>query len=865
MYNILEGDSHGFSHTCRACTEDNRFRSATYKTRENGSTIANAKRLPGDSKQPFDGMVARLMKHIGVAAAKKKAEHLKTWLATNAISDTEQPITVEIPVAIEENRFDFTDELSKLKKNDGYTPKQASNSDNTAKRWESKETRIKSDGGGICPYCGKPITTNGHIDHIIPRSLSLERYGTIFNSEANLIFSHAECNTQKHRELYTLQQLSPNYLNAVFGTSNIAAIEEKLVDSYNILKSTLQNLISGFVSMTSEERNVIRHLLFVTPREGSLASAIRDNLIQDLCHLNKAFVNGTQRWMVRYFRVALEQNIKENHLPIKPLVYPILFSAEEIHATRLLVNQEKQHPQPVFSHVIDAALVMGHCLMRQKAFQDTSFNTLDEERDFYARLIPEEFSINALASTEPYNRPPQSTTIFKDSIYGTKYLSLIVDKQGRLMAGFSPKNAVALTTKTKDYSKIYQALRPFLRQDKRALPNTFEEVTNRIRQTNTPFICPIDATAANTFLHNIANHHTTEKTQLLQADLLDDLCFFSQKVDVVSTIIDDKCLGGCQKTIKKSLLNQFVDDPKKVNVAQYDEILAELSHTDWAKAVETIRATLLTIIKKKLTIKFNNRELTHPAWHEWETFILKLPHHLLWKNTTTVASEWKQLKQELLATKKMPNALQHHKSHTDFSLPLLCNVSGGFRIRRKTPQGNTVWQTLSIAEFAIGGFSTDGHQLDSKKAILQPHLRQKNVSSIKGRAIEIQQRLPLDAWREIPLEAISPNAKNIIKSLRIAPGSESRRNIRIALQSAVAEEIFNIHREQFCKLERNVAKKFNTEKWKHYPELKLVKPRDGKPIYLIAFGRDYLVLAYTSEQNTQQTALYNQGTPISNK
>ena len=865
LYNILEGDAHGFSHSCRACTLDNRFRSATFKTEANGMAIANAKRLPGDSTQPFDGMVARLMKHIAVEAAKKKADHIKAWVTANQETLTKTPLEISIPVAIEENRFDFTEELSKLKKQDGYNSNVKQKSDTTAHKWEDKETRIKNDGGAICPYCGKPIVANGHIDHIIPRAYSLEKYETIFNSEANLIYSHAACNVTKGRNLYTFSDLNPNYLKAVFATSDIGAIEHKLLNDYYTLKKKKQNIVSAFVSLTREERNTIRHLLFVE-NSGSEISKVREALIHDLRHLNKTFVNGTQRWMVRYFRTALERNLQENNIPIKPIIYPMLFSAEDIHSARLLINQEKKHPQPVFSHVIDAALVLGRCIARQRAFLDAPFKSVEEERAFYTCLIPEVFSVNTVTRTEPYNRQPQSSPIFKDSIYGTKYLSVVVDKQGVLKAGFSSKNAVALTSKQKDMPAIYTALKQFLRQDKKALPETFDEIVRRVQQTKVAFICPIDAPKANEFLHQIAHDVTTDKLKNDQADWLDKLRYFSQKVDVIGTIADkDKgCLPTLQKAKKKQCLEQlgYDVDKEKIKPTQYDEYLAKLSHAEWSRAVDEIRNELSLVLKTKLTIPFNKGKIIHPALHDWENIVMSIPQHLLWQNVAEVAAEWTTIKQGLLKTKKSPKVRAHGKTATVFSLPQICDVSGGFRIRRKTSTGKTVWQTLSIAEFAIGGFSAENHELNTKKSILQPHLRQKNVSAIKGRAVNIQNTVHLDEWREIPLDIIGPNAKTLIKSLRIAPGSESRRNIRIALRSNIAEEIFGVASKQFSELEHDVKQRYNKGRWETYPELALVKPRDKKPIYLLAFGKDYLVIAYTSEQNVQQTNLYNQGVPL---
>lgn len=50
----------------------------------------------------------------------------------------------------------------------------------------------------ICAYTGESISdTDGEIDHIIPRSSTKKGLGTIFNTEANLIYVSRTGNQNK--------------------------------------------------------------------------------------------------------------------------------------------------------------------------------------------------------------------------------------------------------------------------------------------------------------------------------------------------------------------------------------------------------------------------------------------------------------------------------------------------------------------------------------------------------------------------------------------------------------------------------------------------------------------------------------------
>ena len=168
--------------------------------------------------------------------------------------------TVKIPVAIEANSFNFTASLTDLKyiqlKEQKLKKKLEDiqrNEENQEKRWLSKEERIRADSHGICAYTGRPLDDVGEIDHIIPRSLTLKKSESIYNSEVNLIFVSAQGNQEKKNNIYLLSNLAKNYLAAVFGTSDLSQITNEIESTVLQLKAAGR---LGYFDLLSEKEHV---------------------------------------------------------------------------------------------------------------------------------------------------------------------------------------------------------------------------------------------------------------------------------------------------------------------------------------------------------------------------------------------------------------------------------------------------------------------------------------------------------------------------------------------------------------------------------------------------------------------------------
>lgn len=293
LYQLVWGERSGFGKTCPACSADNAARMGGY----NGLPIAS--RLHTLSMRLIDGGLKRLLNH--------QAHHIanRLWPEIEKMSIAHHSTKVTIPIIIEQNRFDFTENLSIVKgqkKSEGYTEQ----SDLSL----AKKERIKQSSKGLCPYLkGESLSdSTGDFDHIIPRS---GRYG-VLNDEANLIYASIRGNREikKNREL-TLGDLSPEYLQIHFGTKNVQDIESIIVNRLQGEKEGTFSFgrYSQFISLSEPLQIAFRHALFLP-----IDHPLRQLVIKTILHTNKNRVNGTQRYMAQLLADILVKKAEKTGL-----------------------------------------------------------------------------------------------------------------------------------------------------------------------------------------------------------------------------------------------------------------------------------------------------------------------------------------------------------------------------------------------------------------------------------------------------------------------------------------------------------------------------------------------------------------------
>lgn len=276
LYALVWEDRSGFGKTCPLCSVDNAQRMQPAA----GTDYSRASRLNTLSMRLIDGGLKRLLNH--------QAHHIANRLWTDLEPLLSSGNKVSIPLILEQNRFDFTDNLYELK---GQSkPKDKPQAD----VYEAKKERIVDQGKGLCPYPGGNSTSleSHELDHIIPRT---GPWG-VLNDEANLICASRDGNRHKGNRMLTLAELNPAYLKAQFGTANTGQIIQNI--EATLLKPGTEQFVFGqyrqFLALSAEQQTAFRHALFL-PAEHPL----RQQVIDAIQHRQKARVNGTQRYMAQ--------------------------------------------------------------------------------------------------------------------------------------------------------------------------------------------------------------------------------------------------------------------------------------------------------------------------------------------------------------------------------------------------------------------------------------------------------------------------------------------------------------------------------------------------------------------------------------
>ncbi len=351
LYPLVWGERSGFGKTCPACAKDNSVRMI------NAGGVAQASRLPTLSMRIIDGALKRVLTH--------QAHHIANRLWPNIERQADHVSKVTVPLILEQNQFDFTENLPSLKglpkpKLQGTTLDLAG----------QKQLRIRLESKGICPYSGvETLESNGDIDHIIPRSGA---YGTL-NDEANLIYSDSVANRRiKRNRVLTLSDLDKAYLIEQFGSDDVASItlliEQQLWDKDR--EGFAFGAYRQFIALDIVTRTAFRHALFL-PADNPL----RKLVINAIVHRNKSRVNGTQRYMAQLLADVFVQKAKGTKLEGRlefdffqissrgsdenstvSLRKALSTATLPPHFDIMAFDKQKTKEQPPYSHVIDAMM-----------------------------------------------------------------------------------------------------------------------------------------------------------------------------------------------------------------------------------------------------------------------------------------------------------------------------------------------------------------------------------------------------------------------------------------------------------------------------------------------------------------------------
>ncbi|TLS71017.1 type II-B CRISPR-associated RNA-guided endonuclease Cas9/Csx12 [Aliarcobacter thereius] len=574
LYSIIETKRAGFMSTCKWCSAENSFRTKTnienftLYDKSTGEKLedvifdenihikvyenSNAQRLPADTQRPFSGKIEKYIDKLGYEIAKIKAKELEN------IKEKK----IDLKIVLEQNSFEYEESIrsAKIKNANAKAKKGLEDSKKFfEKSIEEKEKRIKNFNNKICLYCNNEITTDGEIDHILPRSYTLKNYGTVFNSEGNLLYVHQKCNQSKSNKIYKLEDIKASI--------NVNEVEEQIskIKSYKT-----------FTLLNQKQQEAFKFALFL-PNSSEAYKKVLGFLRTD----QSSRVNGTQKYLAKKIQEKLIKMFEKKGFKFD--FEFILASSEDV--SRLRKDYAKQNPilekpkdskQSPSSHTIDAVVALSSVFKKVTGLDDipTSNKVLEFVQINNIPIKPlgkiEKEKIGNLGNG----------SIFKDSIYQENFAP-IYKFENRFYTGFLKASKVpdfknCIEIKSSDFEQIKKYFK------------------NEIKKENGLVIYQINKQNTLDLFHNISNNLSN------QLNLAQTLNKFSYNLIKTSVENAPKILKDSKKTstkiygktlilpikdewerfdsfFKKELINQNIEYKEKDGKYQVDnEILISI-------------------------------------------------------------------------------------------------------------------------------------------------------------------------------------------------------------------------------------------------------------------------------------------------
>ena len=746
LRNILD-DAAGRAGNCKRCARENAWRAIPDAGRADGFRAAA---LPSDSVRPFDGILGQILN----AQAERVAAEKIRFLEETGIRPA------KILLVVEQNQFKFAEDLDDVKtavQGQLADPKEAARRKARKARLQreagreetEKPDRIISDSCGVCPYAGEALDGTGEFDHIVPRAETAASGGRgAFNSEANLIFCSARGNRQKGAKRETLRALHPEYLRKVFASADRAEVEKRIVsDIFPLLENPRD--FTNFANLRRDHPDrarALRHALFVPDLR---ARVVREFLRTE----NKARVNGTQKFFARKVRESLQRRFAEKGWlrpdeKRKPRVEVVRVPSRDVSLARAaLLPAEWQKPrdreQGAMSHIVDAAMAFA------------AARGLKPEQA--QKILPDSFRVVRMIRRPPWEKgtrkqgrraQPKSAAarfqIFGDTIFGERFLPVLVPPDGGVRVGFSLANSVALKSGGAEMLKI---LAPFLRETEAgALP----ELQRQAQAAPRGFVrLSVDKREAFARMLDAWNHGADFPA--------------------------GKILNALRYTVARKRLE---------SVGKFPDLAAK--EPDQLRAAFVVRPPKLG---GKFPLRAGSGEIVYPAFFAWRD-LLGNPRIRGWLESSKDrdgSQLQKILREHFLGDENASGGSQtrkHHKVREKFSLPVLLSASAiksGWRIRRRAPAGE-IFQLHEAKRFVSRGFAAPDGKVNPKRPVpvlLREIARSESVAPTgKPPETDANQVAPMLAERKIAAE----NGRGVCAlALRTNKGAMK---IRIALPTS---------------------------------------------------------------------------------
>ncbi len=734
IYNLLETDVHGFSRTSIAVALENSWRSEVAGSAADGRQVAHARRLPADSIRPFDGMLARMLD----AQSRLLAGRMFTFVRAGLPSSCDSLL---IPLVIEQNQFTFSEGLAQIKRQARKAKAAATAGARFMQAWSDKSTRIKAASCGVCPYTGLSIAAGGEIDHIIPRSLSRDFAGTIFNSEANLIYCSNAGNKSKSNKLFGMENLHADYLCQVFGHADRKAITDGIK---RVVGDISQN--RSFMELDADQQKALRHALFMPGTETFRAA------VAMLSTQQRARVNGTQAWLCKRIRKHLRTMLESEYPRLKGEIRFIVYQAraEDVSRLRSVMSEtndrwSKEDQQPPGSHIQDAVCAWMTAANDPHFARVTGLLDFDSESESSgAALLPAEIRITPVKRMPIFKKHnPESVSLFKEGIYGERFVPILLIEKG-LLVGFSRDNAARVTGRDEEIERYFELLKPFLLFRGQRVTGLLAEWRSRRNEEGRDLYFEIEKVKAIEHLFRAAKE-TMSSDEIAQADLLDVHHYTVQKQDIRKALYDMN---------KKSFNNA-------------EEVLNE-------KLFET---KIEYVKGQPFKMKGN---VALPFRKEWERLLTNPNVNAVLGQSKPDFDEstWREIEASLFTRNLSERA--HSPVRKVFSLPVRIQPSGElFRVKRRDSNGREIYQMVAAKGSPSSGFVVENGNINLNKVSHLPVYRDSPGLAPRGgrfRAQASEQIVRFDEWLAVRLPG---KCAGRVTRLELCPGTKQRMYARI--------------------------------------------------------------------------------------
>jgi len=551
-YNILFYDLSGFSKTCKNCTKENAIRS--------DENFPIGKRLLSDVAKPIDGMLDMMLDRLAFEITEQISE-----------DDIKNIDTLEI--LLEQNRFEFEENLNDIKRANDPTIK-----------------KYKNDKKYICPYLGV-VFEKGEYDHILPQSKE------VYNSKANMIYCSSQGNREKSNKIYKLENLNTKHLKEVFGFDDISKIKE-FISTH--IKTINEKEFKNFDNLKLNQQKAFRYALFTENNSEEYKKAF--NLVK-LDKL-KTFSNGTQKRLARFIYEKLVKKYPDSFKEHKIKVDSKTVDNMLVSATRksLAMKNEvlaKEKYQESHSHCIDAMIVfyLANAKISGRANKKKENLTTMIPTYNFDDIYLEESGINNLSKKVTFINSPKkeigSVTLFQGTIYSEHYFN-IVQKEDKYFANKKIIKLDSLKTLIQ-HQLLYKNIK-----GKKYYFNS----TEMIELSDD---CKIDIKKTSDLIYSLFNDKN--KSQLNKFKFLDNLRYSTSRSEIESIFFDlkqtklldfseiKKIPQGSEtlyKSVYKKLKNEpklfdIKDEKKTLNTAVLNELLKNMFETKQKTNKETAK------------------------------------------------------------------------------------------------------------------------------------------------------------------------------------------------------------------------------------------------------------------------------------